>query len=182
MAGRFLLDGRGASWRAACAKEQIIFLRSHDLGGRAFVPNPGRTPPPADGCCRMRPGCTSIDSLRSTSHHEDSRASDGDASGQSCSSSQLQQSWMRVVGRGGRSDYVEAATDRLLSTAPQRSRMTKDDHSHITIAESGTCSPQSPAARASSTPTQTGVFSTRQGHDPLPRRGTYYSRSPLKKS
>ena len=55
---------------------------------------------------------------------------------------------MRVVRRSERRDYVEAATDRLLSSIPQRTMMTKDDHSHITIAESGTCSPQSPSGRA----------------------------------
>ena len=142
-----LLDGRGASWRAACRKEQSIFLRSSHLGGRAFVPNPGRPPPPADGCCRMRPGFTSIDSLRSTNQHERSNACSCGGGGQSCSSDQLQLSRVRVCGGVRSSHYVEAATDRLLSTVPQRLLMVFDSDTRSATASSGTCSPQSPIGK-----------------------------------
>ena len=143
-ARRSYLTGEGRAGERRAARSKFIFLRSSDIVGSAFVPNPRWTPQPAHGCCCVRPGLTSVDSLRSTSHHEDSRASGGGTGGQSCSSGQVQLPQTRVVGRGGRWDYVEAATDRLLSTVQQRSRRFKEVHSDSATANSGTRSPQSP--------------------------------------
>ena len=119
-------------------------LRSCAIVGTSFEPAPGRTPPPAHGCCCTRPGCSIVDSLRSTHQHEHSRASGSGTGGQSCCSAQVQLPRTRVVRRGERWEYAEAATDRLLSSIPQRSRMLKDVDSDSATANSGTRSPQSP--------------------------------------
>ena len=42
---------------------------------------------------------------------------------------------------------MEAATDRLLSTVPQRSMMSNDVPDGSATANSGTCSPQSPIGK-----------------------------------
>ena len=113
------------------------------------MPNPGRTPPPADGCCRMRPGCTSFDSLRSTNQHERSNACSCGGGGQSCSSGQVQLSRVRVCGGVRSSHYVEAATDRLLSTVPQRLLMVFDSDTRSATASSGTWFPPESDRKAS---------------------------------
>ena len=53
----------------------------------------------------------------------------------------------RVVRRVERWHYIEAATDRLLSTVQLRSMMSNDVFAGSATANSGTCSPQSPIGK-----------------------------------
>ena len=142
----YLTEGAPLAERRA-GRSISASLLSRDIVDASFEPAPGRTPPPADGCCRMRPGCTSFDSLRSTNQHERSNACSCGGGGQSCSSDQLQLSRVRVCGGVRSSHYVEAATDRLLSTVPQRSMISNDIPAGSATANSGTCSPQSPIGK-----------------------------------